>query len=202
MVMINDNALFVFLTPQEWKVWDLPDRARTRRLQLHSSQSYPESERPLLHWTLHTAHHLYIAQCAPTPTHCVNTTAAPNAAVYSSSCTAVRSKAFCTPVRISLAAPHNSATPSDHCSCSATFFVILQRIYFTTMCFYVSAFCDALELQGKHCTAPFGCNASWHWIHYKIAFTTSNNIFQRQTSKISFGGLIGGLDIVNIRHWI
>ena len=141
MVMINDNALFVFLTPQEWKVWDLPDRARTRRLQLHSSQSYTESERPLLHWTLDTA-------------------------VCSSSCTAVRSKAFCTPVRISLAAPHNSATPSDHCSCSATFFVILQRIYFTTMCFYVSAFCDALELQGKHCTAPFGCNAPWHWIHY------------------------------------
>ena len=26
--------------------------------------------------------------------------------------------------------------------------------------------------------------------------------FLRQTSKISFGGLIGGLDIVNIRHWI
>ena len=117
---------------------------------------------------LDSAHCTPPAQCAPTPIHCVNTTPAPTAAVCSSSCTAVRSKAFCTPVRISLAAPHNSATPSDHCSpsCSATFFVILQRICFTTMCFYVSAFCDALELQGKHCTAPFGCNASWHWIHY------------------------------------
>ena len=53
MVKINDNALFVFLTPQEWKVWDLPDRARTRRLQLHSSQSL----RGLSctgHYTLHT----------------------------------------------------------------------------------------------------------------------------------------------------
>ena len=165
MVMINDNALF--LTPQEWKVWDLPDRARTRRLQLHSSQSYTESERPLLHCTLHTT----CTMRTYTNTLCRQntcTTAAPTAAVYSSSCTAVRSKAFCTPVRISLAAPHNSATPSDHCSpsCSATFFVILQRSYFTTMCFYVSASCDALELQGKHCTAPCGCNAPWHWIHY------------------------------------
>ena len=77
MVMINDNALFVFLTPQEWKVWDLPDRARTRRLQLHSTQSYTESERPLLHWTLHIAHlhqqivstqHLHpLLQCAAAP---------------------------------------------------------------------------------------------------------------------------------------
>ena len=160
MGMLNDNALFVFLTPQEWKVWDLPDRARTRRLQLHSSQSLRG-----LSCTGHCTLHTYTNTLCQ---HNTCTTAAPTAAVYSSSCTAVRSKAFCTPVRISLAAPHNSATPSDHCSpsCSATFFVILQRICFTTMCFYVSAFCDALELQGKHCTAPFGCNAPWHWIHY------------------------------------